>query len=69
MREISTKKIELGEHVLIDGVEYVAEEGCCYDCHFSESLNRYCPCVPFCHVGVKLTKVEKQLTEKKEEDR
>lgn len=26
MREISTKKIEIGEHVLIDGVEYVAKE-------------------------------------------
>lgn len=26
MREISTEKIKVGEHVIIDGVEYVAEE-------------------------------------------
>lgn len=34
MREISTKKIEIGEHVLIDGVEYVAKEhdGDCLHC-------------------------------------
>lgn len=56
MREISTKKIEVGEHVLIDGVEYVAEEGDCGDCGYSD----ICDWVMFCPVGGKLTKVEEK---------
>lgn len=40
MREISTKKIEIGEHVMIDGVEYVAEKAGllhpCERCAFDE---------------------------------
>ena len=38
MREISTKPIEVGDHVMIDGVEYVAEkpgpEDVCKGCAF-----------------------------------
>lgn len=39
MGEISTKKIEIGEHVMIDGVEYVAKESGnnCDGCAFKES--------------------------------
>ena len=59
MREISTKKLKIGEHILVDGVEYVAEEGCCYDCPFGKSIT--CPCTQFCHVGGKLTKVENHI--------
>lgn len=66
MREISTKKIEIGEHVLMDGVEYVAEVGSCVACDFDYSI---CDYALFCPVGGKLTKVEKQLTEKKEKDK
>lgn len=40
MREISTEKIKIGEHVMIDGVEYVAEKAGlwnpCERCAFEE---------------------------------
>lgn len=64
MREISTKKIEIGEHALIDGVEYMAEEGSCCDCEFGDSAS--CPSM-FCSVGGKFTKVEKP-TEEEDKD-
>lgn len=61
MREISTKKIEMGEHVLIDGVEYVAEEGNCSVCNSNKFL--ICPYTLFCPVDGKLTRVEKSTDE------
>ena len=40
MREISTEKIKIGEHVLIDGVEYVAhkadKDDVCKGCAFND---------------------------------
>ena len=59
MREISTKKIEIGEHVMIDGVEYVAEEGCCDSCITCQDTGS-CGFELFCPVGGKLTKVGKK---------
>ena len=60
MREISTKPIEDGEHVMIDGVEYVAEQhgndcrGCAfYGGHDCDNI----PCQSFI-----MCKVEKQPT-------
>lgn len=46
MREISTKPIEDGEHVMIDGVEYVAvKHGYnCDGCAFQGSVCDYIPC-------------------------
>ena len=65
MREISTKDLEVGEHVLIDGVEYVAkaEEGAgdCKGCDLGNG--KPCFLVP-CHNGVIFKRVEKQLQEK-----
>lgn len=66
MREISTEKIEIGEHVMIDGVEYVAEEGSCRGCKFGASL--CCTYALFCPIDGKLTKVEKQSTEAQDKD-
>ena len=60
MREISTKKIEIGEHVMIDGDEFVAEIGSCGVCEYHNYSN--CDYSAFCPVGGKLTKVEKQPT-------
>ena len=57
MREISTKKIEIGEHVLIDGDEFVAEIGSCGACEYHNYSN--CDYSVFCPVGGKLTRVEK----------
>jgi len=38
MREILLEEVKIGEHVLIDGVEYVAEEAYeCDMCAFSDS--------------------------------
>ena len=65
MREISTKKIEIGEHVLIDGVEFVVEEGSCGACKFGDSVP--CPGM-ICPVDGKLTRVEKQPTETQDKD-
>ena len=64
MREISTKKIEIGEHVMIDGVEYVAEEhdANCSECAFNNSA--VCSSIPCADVILK--RVNKQPTE--EED-
>lgn len=39
MREISTEPIKIGEHILVDGVEYVAEEyDGCSECAFNNSM-------------------------------
>ena len=62
MREISTEKIKIGEHVLIDGVEYVAEkadiEFPCKGCAFE---NEPKPCSDFfpCN-GIVYVKVKKE---------
>lgn len=49
MREISTKKLKIGEHILVDGVEYVAEkeEWFCAGCEFRRRLRgKKCYAVP-----------------------
>ena len=63
MREISTEKVKIGEHVLIDGVEYVAEEnaGYCKGCDLSGC--GYCYLIP-CINGLNLKRVKKQPQEK-----
>lgn len=62
MREISTEKIKIGEHVLIDGVEYVAEkpdlEDVCKGCAFENASE---PCSSFIECnGIVFGKVEKE---------
>ena len=59
MREISTEFLKIGEHIIVDGVEYVAEEdaGDCEDCDLSHCER--CLLIP-CHNGVRLKLVEKQ---------
>jgi len=48
MREISTKPYEVGEHVMIDGVEYVVEngneDGTCTGCGFRNADCHYLTC-------------------------
>ena len=62
MREISTEKIKIGEHVLIDGVEYVAEnadlESPCKGCAF-ENGPKPCPNFIECD-GMVFVKVKKE---------
>ena len=60
MREISTKPIEVGEHVIIDGVEYVAEKADirfpCKGCAFENKAN---PCSDFFScIGIVYVKVK-----------
>lgn len=61
MREISTEEIRIGEHVLIDGVEYVANKAdqsdVCKGCAFRDNE----PCSDFieCH-GIIFNKVKKE---------
>ena len=59
MREILTKTIELGEHIIVDGVEYVAEEddGSCGGCDLDHC--GLCFLIP-CRNGIKLKRVEEQ---------
>lgn len=66
MREISTKKIEIGEHVMIDGDEFVAEEhdANCSECAFNNS--EVCSSIPCADVILK--KVEKQPAEEQDKD-
>lgn len=61
MIEISTKKIEIGQHVLIDGVEYVAEEdvGSCKSCDMKGC--GYCYLIP-CSNGLNLKRVKPEST-------
>ena len=63
MREISTEDLKVGEHIIVDGVEYVAEEkgvDCCIGCDLRHC--GYCHLVP-CTEGIILKRVEKQPTE------
>jgi len=61
MREISTEKIKIGEHVMIDGVEYVAEKDLkdvCKGCAFE---NKEEPCSHFIECeGLIYVKVNKE---------
>lgn len=54
MREISTKKIEFGEHVMMDGVECVIVDGECGNCEWQSN----CVISAICPVGGKLEKVK-----------
>ena len=58
MREISTEKIKVGENVIIDGVEYVAEEHDlnCSECVFFNS--EVCSSIPCDDVILKKVKKE-----------
>ena len=49
MREISTEGVRLGEHIIIDGVEYVACGGNnhCAGCSFMGERCAYVPCGDF----------------------
>lgn len=62
MREISTEKIKIGEHVMIDGVEYVAKSDNGYHCKGCDFYNSSYCAVP-CGECV-IVKVEKQLVDK-----
>lgn len=58
MREILTKKLEIGEHIIVDGVEYVAKNGTpCNGCDLFDC--RHCHLIP-CELGLILKRVEKQ---------
>ena len=62
MREISTEKIKIGEHVLIDGVEYVVKEADpdipCEGCAFDDGSK---PCSSFIECdGIVYVKVKKE---------
>lgn len=61
MREISTKKMEIGEHAMIDGVEYVAVEGSCGTCS-NRSETGVCSAglAVFCPMNGKIEKVKKE---------
>ena len=58
MREISTEKIKIGEHVMIDGVEFVAKSDKGYHCKGCDLYNSSYCAVP-CGECV-MVKVEKQ---------
>ena len=60
MREISTKKLEIGEHVMIDGVEYVAEEGSCETCLIRRESGVCGGLAVFCPINGKIEKVKKE---------
>lgn len=67
MREISTERIKIGEHVMIDGVEYVAEEhdGDCLSCDVDGCGD--CFLIP-CRDGLALKRVKEQPTEEESKD-
>lgn len=46
MREILTEDIKVGEHILVDGVEYVAEEPNGRECDSCALHNHHCVLVP-----------------------
>lgn len=62
MREITTAKLKIGEHILIDGVEYVVEGyHDCSECAFNNS--KKCDSLPCCTGGsFSFTKVQKEPT-------
>ena len=60
MREISTEKIKIGEHVMIDGVEYVAEEGSCDTCLIRRESGVCGGLAVFCPMNGKIEKVKKE---------
>lgn len=49
MREISTENVKIGEHIIIDGKEYVACESgnTCIGCAFREENCEFVPCGDF----------------------
>lgn len=55
MRDLSTKKIEFGEHVMMDGVECVVVDGECENCEWESN----CVISAICPIGGKLEKVKK----------
>ena len=67
MREISTEDMKVGEHIIVDGVEYVAEE-CDKDCKGCDLYHcGHCHVVP-CTVGIILKFVEKHSIEEQDKD-
>ena len=66
MREISTERIKIGEHVTIDGVEYVTKDdgGSCRGCAFIGS--GVCEHIP-CRQCI-MVKVEKQPAKEEDKD-
>ena len=66
MREISTESLKVGEHIIVDGVEYVAKDGTpCDGCDLFDCGR--CFLVP-CQDGLILKRVEKQPTETHDKD-
>ena len=66
MREISTKDLEVGEHVLIDGVEYVAKSNNDFSCEGCDINSPSHCCIP-CGNCV-MVKVKKQPTKEQDKD-
>ena len=60
MRELSTKKMKIGEHAMIDGVEYVAVEGSCGTCSSRSETGVCGGLTVFCPMNGKIEKVEKE---------
>jgi len=67
MREIYTKDIEIGEHVLIEGMEYVVEEdvGTCESCDMNGC--GFCYLIP-CVDGLNFKRVKEQPIGKQDKD-
>ena len=66
MREILTKTIEVGEYVLVDGVEYVAKSSNDFSCDGCDIKSPSHCCIP-CGSCV-MVKVEKQPTKEQDKD-
>jgi len=63
MREISSEKLKIGEHVIIDGVEYIAEdtkEKSCKACALCNSVK--CSVTPCADVILKKVREDKLMT-------
>lgn len=66
MREISTEDLKVGEHIIVDGVEYVAKDGTpCDGCDLFHCGR--CFLVP-CRSELILKRVEKQPIEEEDKD-
>lgn len=66
MREISKEILKEGEHIVIDGVVYVAEARHGKVCEGCDMYNRgYCHIIP-CTIWLILKRVEKQHTKEQE---